>query len=193
MSSPTQWTWVWAHSGRQWRTRKPGMLPFMGSQRVSNKSEHSSGCYDVLNSVLCASLVTATISHSSLHRGTIVIPILQMRKWRRSYVNWSTVIGYRREPWQPGSQSPYSWTSYYFFLEEMLTFKYLCTEIWAWRLKFTLVIHNWADFHWHELGGRWSVQAEVECPASEMLPGLPVQGECWMRWPQGPHPSPSCW
>ena len=24
--SPTQWTWVWANSGRQWRTRKPGVL-----------------------------------------------------------------------------------------------------------------------------------------------------------------------
>ena len=34
MSSPTQWTWVWANSGRQWRTRKPGGLQSMGSQRV---------------------------------------------------------------------------------------------------------------------------------------------------------------
>ena len=28
MASPTQWTWVWASSGRWWRTRKPGMLPW---------------------------------------------------------------------------------------------------------------------------------------------------------------------
>ena len=26
MASPPQWTWVWANSERQWRTRKPGML-----------------------------------------------------------------------------------------------------------------------------------------------------------------------
>ena len=26
MASLTQWTWVWANSGRQWRTRKPGVL-----------------------------------------------------------------------------------------------------------------------------------------------------------------------
>ena len=26
MASSTQWTWVWADSGRQWRTGKPGML-----------------------------------------------------------------------------------------------------------------------------------------------------------------------
>ena len=34
MTSPTQWTWVWANSGRQWRTRKPGVLHSVGSQRV---------------------------------------------------------------------------------------------------------------------------------------------------------------
>ena len=30
--SPTQWTWVWADSRKWWRTRKPDMLQFMGSQ-----------------------------------------------------------------------------------------------------------------------------------------------------------------
>ena len=34
MASPRQWTWVWASSRRLWRTGKPGMLQFMGSQRV---------------------------------------------------------------------------------------------------------------------------------------------------------------
>ena len=34
MASLTQWTWVWANSGRWWRTGKPGMLQSMGSQRV---------------------------------------------------------------------------------------------------------------------------------------------------------------
>ena len=34
MASPTQWTWVWAGSGRWWRTGKPGVLQSMGSQRV---------------------------------------------------------------------------------------------------------------------------------------------------------------
>ena len=30
MASLTQWTWVWASSGRWWWTGKPGMLPSMG-------------------------------------------------------------------------------------------------------------------------------------------------------------------
>ena len=34
MSSPTQWTWVWASSGSWWWTRKPGMPQSMRSQRV---------------------------------------------------------------------------------------------------------------------------------------------------------------
>ena len=34
MASLTQWTWVWANSERQWRTRNPGMLQSMGLQRV---------------------------------------------------------------------------------------------------------------------------------------------------------------
>ena len=35
MASLIQWTWVWANSRRQWKTRKPGMLQSMGSQRVA--------------------------------------------------------------------------------------------------------------------------------------------------------------
>ena len=34
MASSTQWTWVWANSGRELKTGKPGVLQFMGSQRV---------------------------------------------------------------------------------------------------------------------------------------------------------------
>ena len=36
MASSTQWSWVWANSGKQWRTGKPGMLQSMGSQRVGH-------------------------------------------------------------------------------------------------------------------------------------------------------------
>ena len=36
MASPTRWTWVWADSGSWWWTGRPGMLQFMGSQRVGH-------------------------------------------------------------------------------------------------------------------------------------------------------------
>ena len=34
MATPTRWTWVWVNSGSWWRTGRPGVLWFMGSQRV---------------------------------------------------------------------------------------------------------------------------------------------------------------
>ena len=36
MASPTRWTWVWGKSESWWWTGRPGMLQFMGSQRVGH-------------------------------------------------------------------------------------------------------------------------------------------------------------
>ena len=36
MASPTRWTWVWVNSRRWWWTGRPGVLRFMGSQRVGH-------------------------------------------------------------------------------------------------------------------------------------------------------------
>ena len=36
MASPTQWTWVWVNFGSWWWTGRPGMLQFMGLQRVGH-------------------------------------------------------------------------------------------------------------------------------------------------------------
>ena len=36
MASPTRWTWIWVISGSMWWTGRPGMLRFMGSQKVGH-------------------------------------------------------------------------------------------------------------------------------------------------------------
>ena len=36
MASPTRWTWVWVNSDSWWWTGRPGVLQFMGSQRVGH-------------------------------------------------------------------------------------------------------------------------------------------------------------
>ena len=36
MASPTWWTWVWVNSGSWWWTGRPGVLRFMGLQRVGH-------------------------------------------------------------------------------------------------------------------------------------------------------------
>ena len=42
MESPTQWTWVWSNSGRQWRTGKHGVPQFMGAQSQTRLSDWTS-------------------------------------------------------------------------------------------------------------------------------------------------------
>ena len=37
MASPTQWTWVWVNSGSWWWTGRPGVLQFMGLQKVRHE------------------------------------------------------------------------------------------------------------------------------------------------------------
>ena len=36
MASPTRWTWIWVNSRSWWWTGRPGVLRFMGSQRVGH-------------------------------------------------------------------------------------------------------------------------------------------------------------
>ena len=36
MASPTRWTWVWVVSGSWWWTGRPGVLRFLGSQRIGH-------------------------------------------------------------------------------------------------------------------------------------------------------------
>ena len=36
MASPTQWTWVWVNPGSWWWIGRPGVLQFMGLQRVGH-------------------------------------------------------------------------------------------------------------------------------------------------------------
>ena len=38
MASPTGWTWVWVNSGSWWWTGRPGVMRFIGSQRVRHDS-----------------------------------------------------------------------------------------------------------------------------------------------------------
>ena len=45
MVSPTHWTWVWVNSGSWWWTGRPGVLQFMGSQRVGHDWATEVNCY----------------------------------------------------------------------------------------------------------------------------------------------------
>ena len=50
VASPTRWTWVWVDSRSWWWTGRPGVLWFMGSQRVGHDwaTELTAQCYSFL-------------------------------------------------------------------------------------------------------------------------------------------------
>ena len=53
MVSLTQWTWVWANSGRQWKTGKTGVLESMGLQRVGHNLATEQQQHEILRWALC--------------------------------------------------------------------------------------------------------------------------------------------
>ena len=63
MAPPTQWTWAWVNSGSWWWTGRPGMLQFMGLQRVGHD-------WTELN----------WTELNPCQVGAIITPVLQMRK-----------------------------------------------------------------------------------------------------------------
>ena len=67
MASPTRWTWVWVNSGRWWWTGSPGVLRFMGSQRVGHDWATERNWTELkLYSVLCCAMVSPSVVSDSL-------------------------------------------------------------------------------------------------------------------------------
>ena len=66
MASLTRWTWVWVNSGSWWWTGRPGMLRFMGSQRVGHDWATE------LNWILVWTC-TLAVTSSALFRGKAVV------------------------------------------------------------------------------------------------------------------------
>ena len=52
MASLTRWMWVWVNSGSWWWTGRPGMLQFMGSQRVRHDWETELNWTELIDNTL---------------------------------------------------------------------------------------------------------------------------------------------
>ena len=83
MASRTRWTWVWVSSGRWWWTGRPGVLWFMGLQRVGHDW-------------------VTELNWTEIHRHCIISPI---KRWVR-YKLWLPGISRRSRSSQAhGSQA----------------------------------------------------------------------------------------
>ena len=82
--SSTQWTWIWANSGREWRTEEPGVVQPMGSPRVKT---HPSAWTTVTDSIQLSTLCgRASLpihpTHRRLQKSREVLHVhAQTRQW----------------------------------------------------------------------------------------------------------------
>ena len=53
MASLTRWTWVWVSSGSWWWTGRPGVLRFMGLQRVGHDWATELNCLNRFENLFC--------------------------------------------------------------------------------------------------------------------------------------------
>ena len=49
MASPTQWTWIWANSGRWWRTGKAGVLQSVGHKQSDTSQQLNNNKWTISN------------------------------------------------------------------------------------------------------------------------------------------------
>ena len=71
MTSPTRWMWVWVNSRSWWWTGRPGVLQFMGSQRVGHDwaTELNWISAELLKAsiICCLSHLGTTLTKSMIH------------------------------------------------------------------------------------------------------------------------------
>ena len=87
MASSTWWTWVWVNSRSWWWTERPGVLQFMGSQRVRHDWATELNKKDILSTQTVHGIFVGTIGFSE-----ILISINgimgEKRHWSRSWKTW---------------------------------------------------------------------------------------------------------
>ena len=105
MASPTRWTWIWVKSGRWWWTGRPGMLWFMGSQRVRHDWATELNWIDLRVS-LVAQLVKnrPAVQETQFNSSTGKIP------WRRAWQPIPVLLP-GKSPWteEPGGLGRIRW------------------------------------------------------------------------------------
>jgi len=66
MASLTQWTWVWVNSGSWWWTGRPGVLQFMGLQRLghdwASELNWTEQCFFMINNAVIHIFMCHTLS-----------------------------------------------------------------------------------------------------------------------------------
>ena len=89
MASLTQWRWVWVNSRSWWWTGRPGVLRFMGSQRVGHDWATELKWLNVL--LTDTFRILFSFSHWILPSTSILISVpFELVTWWSRWVTWSS-------------------------------------------------------------------------------------------------------
>ena len=85
MASPTLWTWVWVNSRNWWWAKRPGVLRFMGSQRVRHNWVTELNCRALLMTGRIMGKTCIKLCHLVLGRPlcniTLLLCLMGMPSW----------------------------------------------------------------------------------------------------------------
>ena len=100
MASLTQWTWIWVNSGSWWWTRRPGMLQFMGSQRV--RHDWATELNWILQPSFCHIFLLLCVLPDNFILLTLLILYLEVTQssfkgWKQKVCYFITVVKYLRQ------------------------------------------------------------------------------------------------
>ena len=95
MASPAQWTWVWVDSGSWWWTGRPGVLWFMGSQRVGHDWATELNWTEYLDSCICQEIVFSIHLKNLLWpQGSPIFEVIRQRE-KKNILTLSTGVYYQ--------------------------------------------------------------------------------------------------
>ena len=94
LASRTWWTWVWVNSGSWWWTGRPGVLQFMGSQRVGHDWVTELNWTDVHFYVELTPR-SRNAGPSIIYTFSFIDTVKQFWKWLYKYIFLSTVWAFR--------------------------------------------------------------------------------------------------
>ena len=125
MASLTQWTWIWINSRSWWWTGRPGVLWFMGSQRVRHAWATELTDWVSISVLMIGLFIFSLTSWFSLQR----LYILRICLFLLSCpINWNTVPGSRLLRFLHFCGVGCN----FFFISTFLDFSHLSFSWWVW-------------------------------------------------------------
>ena len=80
IASPTWWTWVWVNSGSWWWTGRPGVLQFMGLQRVGHNWATELNWTELMSHNIGSIINVIILSSSPIPMGLVIASCTKTNK-----------------------------------------------------------------------------------------------------------------